>query len=225
MKQPLFARLAYSLTRQWCRLIGAAFFSFRVSGREHWPATGGALVCANHQSYLDPIIIGAACDRPLNYMARASLFRLPLFGKLMRLYNAFPVQREGIGIGGLKEMLRRLKSGEMVVIFPEGTRTTDGNIQPLQPGFIAVARRSGQPLVPVAMAGAFNAWPRTSRFPRLQPIAVHVGQPLSAACIADLSDEQVLEEVHQRLRLCHETAKVTLSEAGSPCGAPDSNSA
>lgn len=224
MTQPLYARLAYSLTRQWCRLIGAAFFSFRVSGREHWPATGGALVCANHQSYLDPIIIGAACDRPLSYMARASLFRMPLFGGLIRTYNGFPVQREGIGIGGLKEMLRRLKRGEMVVIFPEGTRTTDGEMRPLQPGFISVARRSGQPLVPVAVAGAFTVWPRTSRFPRPQPIAVHVGEPLSAACLVGLSDELVLEEVDQRLRSCLETAQATLSAGGSPCQALDSSS-
>ena len=79
----------------------------------------------------------------MNYVARETLFRLPLLAPLMRFLDAFPIDREGSGLSGLKETLRRLKRGELVLIFPEGTRTTDGEVAPLKPGFISVARRSG----------------------------------------------------------------------------------
>lgn len=165
------------------------------------------MVCANHQSFLDPIIIGCTCDRPLSYMARATLFRLPGLGWMMGLYNAFPVERDGIGIGGLREMLRRLKHGDMVVIFPEGTRSIDGELGALNPGFCAVARRARQPIVPLALDGAFDAWPRNAAWPRPRPIAAHVGEPLSAESISEMSDEQLIAEVHRRISLCHAAAR------------------
>jgi len=213
VKRSWFGRAVYASSRQVFRLIGAVCFRYKVLGREHWPDEGGALVCANHQSYLDPIIIGCTCDRPLNYMARKSLFRFGLFRWVIGLYNAFPVEREGMGIGGLKETLRRLKHGEMVVIFPEGTRTEDGFVRNLQPGFCAVARRAKQPIVPLAMDGAYDAWPRKRKLPKFHPITVAIGEPISVETIQSLSDEALVDEVHQRLVDCHARARATMPAA------------
>jgi 1-acyl-sn-glycerol-3-phosphate acyltransferase len=207
---PLFGRFVYASSRQLFRLIGAVFFRYRVLGRENWPSSGGALVCANHQSFLDPIIIGCTCDRRLHYMARKNLFDKPFFRWLIGLYNAFPVEREGMGIGGLKETLRRMKYGEMVVIFPEGTRTLDGFVGELHPGFCAVARRAKQPIVPLGMDGAFGAWPRGQKRPKLHPISVTIGEPISVEQVAEMTDEALLAEVQKRIVACHASSRASI---------------
>jgi len=178
-----------------------------VAGREHWPAKGGGLVCANHQSMFDPPLVGLTCPRRMNYLARDTLFRIPLLAPLIKFLDAIPIDREGVGLSGLKETLRRLKAGELVLIFPEGTRTRDGEVAPLKPGFISVARRSRVPLVPVGLDGAYQAWPRTSPFPRGGRIAIVVGESISAQRVAELSDDELLAELDQRILNCHAAAR------------------
>src|SRR4051794_5400966 len=121
MQRSLTKRLGYDLCQKLARLTGTALFRMRVVGREHVPITGGGLVCANHQSYLDPIVIGSAIDRRMNYLARDTLFRNPLFKRLLNYFDTIPIDREGGGLTGLRETLRRLKQDELVLIFPEGT--------------------------------------------------------------------------------------------------------
>lgn len=203
----LVQRVGYDWLRWCCRLLSVWMFGLRVAGREHWPEQGGALVCANHQSMFDPPLVGLTCPRRMNYLARDTLFRVPGLRQLIAFLDAIPIDREGGGLAGLKETLRRLKAGEMVLIFPEGTRTYDGEVAPLKPGFIAVARRSKVPLVPVGIDGAFQAWPRTARLPRLGRMAVVVGEPISAEQIAEFSDEDLLAELEQRILTCHALAR------------------
>jgi 1-acyl-sn-glycerol-3-phosphate acyltransferase len=143
----------------------------------------------------------------MNYIARDTLFRIPLLAPLIRFLDAIPIDREGTGLAGLKETLRRLKRGELVLIFPEGTRTRDGEVAALKPGFISVARRSGVPLIPVGLDGAYQAWPRSAWYPRPGRIAVSVGQPISAEDVGRLSDEDLLVLLEQRLRACHAEAR------------------
>lgn len=193
-------RVTYDLSRQAARMAGVAFFGIRVTGRQHYPAAGGALVCANHQSTLDPILVGLTCDRRLNYLARDDLFHSRALGWLIRWYDAIPIQRDGMGLGGLKETLRRLRGGEMVLIFPEGTRTGDGRLQPLKSGFCMLARRARVPLVPVGLDGAYQAWPRQSRWPQPSRVAVHVGLPLMPDEYLHGTDEQLVTELAERIR-------------------------
>jgi 1-acyl-sn-glycerol-3-phosphate acyltransferase len=207
MQRSLFQRLGYDTLRVLARLISVMFFRLRVVGREHWPAEGGGLVCSNHQSYFDPPLVGLTCNRRMNYLARDSLLRIPGLKQLILFLDAIPIDREGGGLSGLKETLKRLKAGELVLIFPEGTRTYDGEVAPLKPGFIAVARRSRVPLVPVALDGAFQAWPRTSWFPRLTRLAVAIGPPILPDVVADLTDEDLLAELEQRILTCHSEAR------------------
>src|SRR6185369_6071241 len=115
------------------------------------PREGGGLILSNHQSNLDPYVIGLCSDRLLSYVARVTLFRFKPFGWFITWLGAIPIDREGSGIAGLKETLKRLKQGDLVLLFPEGTRTPDGDVRPLKPGFCAIARRCGLPLVPMAL--------------------------------------------------------------------------
>jgi 1-acyl-sn-glycerol-3-phosphate acyltransferase len=140
-------------------------------------------------------------------LARDTLFGFAPFRWLINSLDAIPIDREGSGLSGLKETLRRLKRGEMVLLFPEGTRTRDGEVAPLKPGFCALARRAGVPLVPVAMEGAFDAWPRKQLLP--QPAVIHIqfGPPLLPAEVERLDDRQLVEAVEQRLRKCHASAR------------------
>lgn len=203
----LAQRVGYDLIRVLARFVGVWLYGLRVEGREQWPAEGGALVCANHQSMFDPPLVGLTCPRRMNYLARDTLFRVPVFKQLIHFLDAIPIDREGGGLAGLKETLRRLKAGELVLIFPEGTRTHDGEVATLKPGFLAVARRSRVPLVPVGIDGAYQAWPRTSRLPRLGRIAIVVGRPLDAVEVAARSDEVLLAELRQRMISCHARAR------------------
>src|SRR5262245_8888558 len=216
-QRTLTKRLGYDALRVLCRTIAVWFYGLRVEGREHWPASGGGLICANHQSHFDPPLVGMTCERRMNYLARDTLFNVPGLKQLIQFLDAIPIDREGGGLAGLKETLRRLKAGELVLIFPEGTRTHDGEVAPLKPGFIAVARRSKVPLIPVGLDGAFQAWPRTSKLPRLSRLAVVIGQPISPGEVADLSDEDLLAELEQRILTCHAQAR-ELREGSSENG-------
>jgi 1-acyl-sn-glycerol-3-phosphate acyltransferase len=207
IKRTKAQQLAYDAFRVAARALGVWLYGLRVEGRENWPGQGGALVCANHQSMFDPPLVGLTCPRRMNYLARNTLFRVPLLAPLIRFLDAIPIDREGGGLAGLKETLRRLRAGEQVLIFPEGTRTRDGEVAPLKPGFIAVARRSGVPLVPVGVDGAYQAWPRTSPFPRGGRIAVVIGEPISPEHVAACSDDELLAELEQRILTCHAKAR------------------
>ncbi len=207
IRRTLLQRVGYDVLRVAARLVAVWAFGLRVTGREHWPAAGGALVCANHQSSFDPPLVGLTCPRRMNYLARETLFRIPLLKQVIAFLDAIPIDREGGGLAGLKETLRRLKAGELVLIFPEGTRTHDGEVAPLKPGFIAVARRSRVPLVPVGLHGSFQAWPRTAKLPRLARIAIVIGEPISPELIAQSADEDLLAELEQRILTCHAQAR------------------
>ncbi len=200
-------RLWYGFLQVSCRLLTLAACRIRVVGRQHVPREQGGLLLSNHQSHLDPVLLGLACDRRLNYLARESLFRFTPFRWLIQSLDAIPIDREGVGLSGLKETLRRLKQAELVLIFPEGTRTRDGQISPLKPGFCALARRGRAPLVPVGIEGAFEAFPRGAPFPLPARLAVVFGEPLTQEDVAGLSDQALVAEVERRMRLCHSQAQ------------------
>lgn len=195
-------KLLESYARGILRLIFIVVFRIRCFGRENFPVEGGALICSNHQSYLDPVLVGMTCNRPMNYIARKTLFRFQPFAKLIGFWDAIPIDQQGSGLAGIKESLRRLRSGELVLIFPEGTRTRDGEVQALKPGVLALARRGKVPIVPVAFDGALDAWPRSRKIPRRSVIHLCVGRPISREQIESQSDEQLLAEVEHRIREC-----------------------
>ena len=209
-QRSLGKRLWYDFLHVACRLVGVVVFRIRVTGREHLPPAGGVLVLSNHQSHLDPLLVGLAGDRRMNFVARKSLFVFPPFRWLIDSLDAISLDRDGSGFGGLKETLRRLKREEVVLLFPEGTRTRDGLLGEIKPGFCTLARRAGVPLVPVAIDGAFEAFPRTRNYPRPAVIHIAFGPPIMPDEIALFAtDEDLLAEVQRRMAACHEKTRCT----------------
>jgi 1-acyl-sn-glycerol-3-phosphate acyltransferase len=206
-KRSLPKRMWYGLLHFIFRLLATLLFQIRVAGRDRVPRKGGVMVLSNHQSHFDPVLIGLACDRRLNYLARDTLFGFAPFRWLIESLDAIPIDREGLGLAGLKETLRRLRGGEPVLIFPEGTRTRDGEVAALKPGFSALAKRAGVPLMPVAIEGAYQAWPRRQLLPRVSTIHIQFGEPLLPAAAATFDERQLVAEIERRIRACHVLAR------------------
>jgi 1-acyl-sn-glycerol-3-phosphate acyltransferase len=204
VERPLWKRLWYDFSCRVLYLWGVIFYGVRYSGTENIPPQGGVLVVSNHQSHFDPPLVGMGCRRRLNYLARNTLFGFAPFRWLITSLDAIPIDREGIGLTGLKESLRRLKRGEMVLIFPEGTRTRDGEIAKFRPGFTVLASRSRAAILPVAVEGPFRVWPRWRKVPHLfGTIHVHYGPPILAEEIQGRDERELVEEVERRVRECH----------------------
>ncbi len=202
-QRSLTKRLWYRLLQSGCQLVGVVAFQVRCTGRENIPTEGGVLIVSNHQSHFDPPLIGSCSPRQMNYLARDTLFGFAPFRWLIRSLDAIPIDREGLGLAGIKESLRRLKRGEMVLVFPEGTRSPDGQIATFRPGFTVLAVRSKAAILPVAIDGAHLAWPRHQKLPRLGKIRVCFGEPILPEEIAGCDERELIEEVQRRVRACH----------------------
>lgn len=192
-------RLGYELSRRIAQLGFLTLFSGRAFGINHVPRTGGVLLVSNHQSFLDPILATLALPREGNYMARDSLFHNPRFKRLIEYYNAFPVKRDSADMRAIKETLRRLRAGQLVLAFPEGTRTTDGDIGPMRGGVVLLARKTRVPIVPMVILGAFEAWPRTQKLPRRHQIILAYDPPLYLHQHPEWDDDQCVALVHDRI--------------------------
>ena len=196
-------RIWYWLSQRFLQLLWVLLYRVRRWGIENIPAEGPILLTPNHQSHFDPPLVGCCCPHRMSYMGRESLFRFAPFRWLILSLGAFPINREGRGFGGLKETLRRLQQGEVIMIFPEGARTPDGRIHPFRPGIRMLAIRSGATIVPVAIEGAYQAWPRWRALPRLGTIHIHFGEPLPPETIRELGEDALVEEVERRVRRDH----------------------
>jgi 1-acyl-sn-glycerol-3-phosphate acyltransferase len=181
-----------------CFAISQIWFGYRYRGKSHVPLDGPVLLVSNHQSHLDPVLIGLACPRQLRYLARVGLFFWP-FSWWIRALGAVSIDRES-ALSGIKTTLKLLKDGEAVVVFPEGSRTPDGKLHPLLPGFCVLARRSGATIVPVAINGAFAALPRGSHFPRPALIRLAFGESIAKQQFERLTDQQLVDVVSERIR-------------------------
>jgi 1-acyl-sn-glycerol-3-phosphate acyltransferase len=201
-KRSYLSYLWYEFLRLFVQMIAMLAFGIRFSGQKNIPEEGGVLVVSNHQSHLDPPLVGLGCRRRMNYLARESLFGFPPFRWLIKSLDAVPLDREGIGLSGIKESLRRLKRGEMLLIFPEGTRTIDGQIKTFRPGFTSLAIRSRAAILPVAIQGAFQCWPKTRTFPRPGKIHIHYGEPILAEEFEGMDERELLVLVENRVRQC-----------------------
>ncbi|MBI3822342.1 MAG: (d)CMP kinase [Planctomycetes bacterium] len=189
-------------------LLFTLAFSIRKQGMRNMPWTGPALLISNHQSYLDPLIVGLVARRPLVYLARRTLFRNPYFGWMIRSMNAVPIDQEGIGLDGIRTILVQLQRGRPVLVFPEGRRTDDGAMLPLKPGVHLLIKRTQAPIVPVGIAGAYGAWPIWRKYPWPAPlflpagpgtISVSLGKPLDASRYAAMPREEALQELFDKI--------------------------
>lgn len=207
-------RRSYRFLQCICQVVCFLMFGLRVRNRELVPQEGPVLLACNHQSFLDPVLAAVHLWRECSYMARDTLFR-GRFAKLITFLNAFPVRRGEADVSAIKESLRRLKRGDCLVAFPEGTRTTDGRLQPLIGGAVLIARKARAPIVPTIILGAFECWPRNAKRPRPGRIMVSYGEPLTVEQMAAMSDEAIVAELAERMRALFEEARRDPWIAGS----------
>ena len=170
-------RTLYWMTRALARTVFASTGGgIEILNRDKRIHQGGAIVAANHTSYLDPPIVACAYNSPIAFLARKTLFQG--FGAwLYPRLNAFPIDREHADLRSMKTILRRLKDGERVLIFPEGTRSADGRLQEAKAGIGMLVARSGVPVQPVRIFGAHESWPKGGKF-RPHRIQVVIGDPV-----------------------------------------------
>ncbi len=196
--------------------IFKVFFRFRSIHPENVPQTGPVILASNHASYFDPPLVGSGLNRPINYLARESLFKIWPFGWLLRQFNSVPVDRDGGGAAGLRAILDRLLKGGGIILFPEGTRTRDGNLQPARSGIGLTVIKSKAPVVPVRVFGTYEAFGRHHRLPRLKKLAVRYGQPMTFAALreeAQTCSKPRLKEIYQQVadEIMAEIAKLKLN--------------
>ncbi len=170
--------LLYELCVNLSRFAAENFFHLQVYGQENIIEEGPALLARNHQSYLDPPLAAICCHRQISFLARKTLLEIPLLGPLISRLNVIPLDRDGSDMSALKTVIRLLKSGGCTIMFPEGTRTSDGQLGPARAGVGFIVAKSLAPVVPMRVFGAYDAFPRTAKFPRSGTITIVIGEPM-----------------------------------------------
>ncbi len=169
--------LSYRLGYNLFKLLARAFFNHRVIGMENLSVTGGALIACNHASFVDPPFVGIALDEQIHYLARKSLFDHPVAGAILRSWNAVPVDQDRPDMTSLKTVIRRLREGNKVLVFPEGERSFDGAFLPGLPGIGLIVAKSGVPVIPVRLFGTHAALPRGGKVIHPAEVTVVCGRP------------------------------------------------
>lgn len=195
-REPWISLLLYRLFK-WGMVIPVFRFYFR--GRVHRPQQyldrGRVIVVANHASDVDPPFVGATFGRPVAFMAKEELFRVPGLGKFITLYGAYPVRRGSVDRRALKAAAERIRDGWAVGLFLDGTRTADGRIHNPRLGAAFLAAQTQTPLVPVSVWGTDKIMEEGSSFPKPVPVTIRIGEPIAPPASTDRAD---LEAVTQR---------------------------
>ena len=157
-------------------LLSKIFFPIKVSRAENIPTDGGMIIASNHLSNLDPMILGLASGRKLSYVAKDSLFKNKAFSFILYQVGAFPIRRDSGDVGAIKEALRRLRNGGRLVIFPEGTRKSEGSEKKVQPGIAFLTVKSNCWVVPAFIKGSDKVLPPGAKFIRPGRIDVAFGK-------------------------------------------------
>jgi 1-acyl-sn-glycerol-3-phosphate acyltransferase len=208
----------YDFCRSLCHLFYTVIYRLRRLGLHHIPQSGPLLIVCNHQSHLDPIAAGLLLSpRATHPIARIGLFSSKLLGWLLIRYNCIPIRQGEPDSAAIREALVRLELGAPVLIFVEGSRSFDGELQPFQRGVLLLLRRAKCPVLPVAIDGAFSAWPRTRSFPRLigQRLAIAAGPVIPADELLALSPDQALERMRTEIDSLRAFCRARLDHARS----------
>lgn len=168
--------LPYWLGHRFFDLAARSLFDYRVVNPERLQVPGGALIVCNHTSFLDPPFVGIAFDSPIHYFARKTLFAHPIANRILRSWNAIPVDQDKPDASSVKTVIRLLREQEKVLIFPEGTRSEDGIVKEAEPGTGLIIAKAQAPVIPVRIFGTHEALPKNAHFIRPAKISVVVGE-------------------------------------------------
>lgn len=185
--------MLYKFARVICRIILVLMRRWEVRGNERMPDTGGVVLVANHMSYWDPVVVGCAFNRRVNFMAKWELFQIPLFGKAIRVMGAFPVRRDRSDRNAIRTAIKLLQEGEVVGVFPEGTRSHTGELLKPHLGAAMLASRAGVPLLPVAVSGTRGVFKKAKVFVG-EPFYILSGAKASKSDLEAASD-RVMEQI------------------------------
>ena len=172
--------MTYAFMRGLMRFMTRTFLVglFKVEGLENVPRQGPLVVCANHFATLDPPMVPAFLPRADTWnMAKSEYFRKPLMRWIFTRYHAFPVVRHSADRAALRRALDLLKAGEVLIIYPEGTRVESGELATPEPGAGFIAQKAGCPVLPVALTGTRECLPKGARWPRRVPVTLRFGEP------------------------------------------------
>lgn len=189
----------YRLGRYACRLTCKFFGSMEIIDHDKIPKTGGALLCGNHVSYMDPPAMGGATDRSVHFMAKIELFQAPVLGLIMSNIAAFPVKRGTADRTALKTAIEYLKAGELVGMFPEGMRTMDGKLKEAEAGVGMIVLKAQTPVIPVGIVDTEKMLPPHSIFPKFKHIKVVYGDPVKLDDLYGQSGREAADEVGRRI--------------------------
>jgi 1-acyl-sn-glycerol-3-phosphate acyltransferase len=176
------------------------FFLIRVKGKRNIPKKGGVIIASNHLSFLDPIALGAVSSRILSFWARDDLFHPPIFAWLMKKLNAYPLKRGKADLKTVKNAINRLKKGNALIIFPEGRRSRDGNIQKGETGCIWLSEKANVPIVPARIYGTGKAMPVNSWFIKPYPIKVIFGRAFKSNSLEKLHLKEKTNYLMERIK-------------------------
>jgi 1-acyl-sn-glycerol-3-phosphate acyltransferase len=190
----------HCIARILCTSVVCSLYRVRACGMSNVPKKGPVLVICNHQSFLDPIFSQSWIFRNFYFVARESLFEIKFFGALISSLYTIPVKRGQADVSAVKSIIEKLKQGLPICLYAESSRTSDGKIDDIKPGFSLLSRRSGAKVVPAVIDGAFEAWPRTRKFPKISKVAVSYGRPFSAEQVTELGDKEFARLLTGKLR-------------------------
>jgi 1-acyl-sn-glycerol-3-phosphate acyltransferase len=160
------------------RAVARGWFGLEFHGVENIPREGGLIITPNHQTYADPPLVTIPVRRRVYYMAWDKLFAVPLLGQLIRILRAFPVDIYSNDPGAVREARRLVQDGAAVMIFPEGGRSFDGTLGDFKLGAFRLAVTLGATVLPVTIAGGFEAWPPQRMLPRRGRMTITYHPPL-----------------------------------------------
>lgn len=196
-KKMLWFRFARWLCKVYCRI----FLRVNCYSIENVPKTGAVLLVSNHQSLLDPILCGIYLKRPVYFLARDTLIKHKLFGRLIGSLNTIPVKRGHGDIGAVRAVIEKLRQGCAVCLFPEATRSSDGKISTFKPGFGLLCKRGKAAIVPVVIDGAFECWPRHKKLPKAgSKIVISHGKCINYEQLKDIDERKLAEMLTDTLR-------------------------
>ena len=210
-------RFSYGFVLNLARLYLKLFFRLKIYGVDHFKP-GSAIIASNHASNLDPPVVSASCPEEVHFLAKDSLFKAPLFGKLIRHLNAHPVSREASDIATFKLIIGLLKSGHKVILFPEGSRTKDGELQPIERGLPFLMMKAHCRIQPVYVQGTWAAWPPGRALPRLfGKITCVFGSPIEWEEFEYLDKREAEHRITERMAASLQALKQWLeTKVGSP---------
>jgi 1-acyl-sn-glycerol-3-phosphate acyltransferase len=202
MTVPVKMTASYATGWHIFRCYFSLYHRFRAFNVERVPLRGPVILACNHASYIDPPLVGSAVRRQINYLARDTIFKVPLVGSVLRSWEVVPVDRDGGTGRGLKAILDRLARGGAIILFPEGTRSRHGNLNPARAGIGLVVTKSSAPVVPARVFGTFQAYSARMFLPRPRSLVVKFGCPLlfeSLRAEAQSCPRPRLREIYQQI--------------------------